>query len=54
VNDKPTFIDDDGIIVLQGYPLYRCVCGKQHIQYLGKACPCGEPFPNGVKEVIYR
>jgi hypothetical protein len=34
---------------------FRCAaCGKVHMKQTGKVCPCGEPFPNDVKEVQYR
>jgi hypothetical protein len=55
--ERPTFIEDDGTIVLQGHPLFRCKCGKQHItgtwvNYYPPACPaCGEPYPRGTFEV---
>jgi hypothetical protein len=33
---------------------FRCVCGKVHMKWSGKVCPCGEPFPYEVREVQYR
>jgi predicted ATP-dependent serine protease len=44
-------VKEDATLVIDGLPLYRCAaCGKQHLQWVGRACPCGEPFPNEVKQ----
>jgi hypothetical protein len=42
-------------MVVDGYPLYRCArCGKQHFQWSGSVCVCGEPFPPDVAAQNYR
>lgn len=33
---------------------FQCVCGKMHLYWSGKVCPCGEPFPYEYKYVVYR
>jgi hypothetical protein len=25
---------------------YTCQCGKSHLMFTGRECPCGEPFPH--------
>lgn len=48
-------MDESPDLVVDGYPLYRCAkCGKQHFQWSGVVCPCGEPFPYDVAEQHYR
>jgi hypothetical protein len=35
--------------------MFRCaVCGKVHFRFVGRVCPCGEPFPDEHREVQYR
>lgn len=33
---------------------FRCVCGKMHLRYVGRTCPCGEPFPEEFREFVCR
>jgi predicted ATP-dependent serine protease len=35
--------------------LFRCAaCGKLHFKWTGRTCPCGEPFPDAVREESLR
>lgn len=39
----------------EGKVWFHCSkCSKAHFKYLGKVCPCGEPFPEDCEEKQYR
>jgi hypothetical protein len=52
---RPTRLEPDGTIILQGWPLYRCpTCNRQHLKFTTKVCPCGTPFPHHARQEVCR